>query len=75
MNSLFIKSLICTLALLLLPLSPVLAKKDLPEVDKDGLHLLKDSKARVVYTKPGASLDKYTKVKILDCYVAFRKGY
>jgi len=52
-----------------------MAKKDLPEVDKDGLHLLIDSKARVVYTKPGLSLDKYTKVKILNCYVAFKKGY
>lgn len=50
-------------------------KQELPEVSKDGLHLLKHTKERIVYTKPGATLDKYTKVKILDCYVEFRKDW
>jgi hypothetical protein len=51
------------------------AKEKLPEVSKDGLHLLKHTKVRVAYAKPGASLDQYTKVKILDCFVQFRKNY
>jgi hypothetical protein len=51
------------------------AKDKLPEVSKDGLHLLKHTKVRVAYAKPGASLDQYTKVKILDCFVQFKKNY
>jgi hypothetical protein len=51
------------------------AKDKLPEVSKDGLHLLKHTKVRVAYAKPGASLDQYTKVKILDCFVQFKKDY
>ena len=51
------------------------AKDKLPEVSKDGLHLLTHTKVRIAYAKPGASLDKYTKVKILDCYVQFKKNY
>jgi len=51
------------------------AKEQLPEVSKDGLHLLKHTKVRVAYAKPGASLDQYTKVKILDCFVQFKKNY
>lgn len=53
----------------------VVAKEDLPEVDSDGLHLVKDSKVRVAYAKPGTDLGKYDKVKILDCYVAFVKNW
>ena len=56
--------------------APAFAKKEkLPEVDKDGLHLLKDTKVAVAYAKPGATLDTYTKVKILDCFVDFRKNW
>ncbi len=50
-------------------------KEKLPEVSKDGLHLLKNTKVRVAYAKPGLTLDKYTKVKILDCFVDFKKDY
>ena len=52
-----------------------LAKEKLPEVSKDGLHLLKHTKVRIAYAKPGATLDKYTKVKMLDCYVQFKKNW
>jgi len=51
------------------------AKDQLPEVSKDGLHLLKHTKVRVAYAKPGVTLDQYTKVKILDCFVQFKKNY
>lgn len=56
--------------------APAIAKKEqLPEVDKDGLHLLKDTKVAVAYAKPGASLGSYSKVKILDCFVDFQKDW
>lgn len=56
--------------------APAVAKKEqLPEVDKDGLHLLKDTKVAVAYAKPGASLEPYTKLKILDCFVDFKKDW
>jgi len=56
--------------------APVVAGKEkLPEISKDGLHLIKDSKVAVAYAKPGASLDPYTKIKILDCFVDFKKDW
>ena len=67
--------LLTFLMVLALP-SVALAKKDtLPEVSKDGLHLLKDTKVRIAYAKPGATLNQYTKVKLLDCFVQFRKNW
>jgi hypothetical protein len=51
------------------------AKDKLPEVSKDGLHLMKHTKVRVAYAKPGLNLEKYTKVKILDCFVQFKKNW
>jgi len=53
----------------------VLADDALPEVSHDGLHLLKHTKLRAVYMKPGANLDEYTKIALLECYVAFAKNW
>jgi len=53
----------------------LLAKDPLPEVSHDGLQLMKDTKLRVVYMKPGANLDEYDKVALLACYVAFQKDW
>jgi hypothetical protein len=55
--------------------SPAWSKNKLPEVSSDGLHLLKKTKVRVAYAKPGMTLDKYSKVKILDCFVQFKKNW
>ncbi|MGE0623165.1 MAG: DUF3313 family protein [Pseudomonadales bacterium] len=46
-----------------------------PEVDSNGLHLVHDSKLRLVYALPGASLSGYDKVILVDAYVAFRKHW
>jgi len=54
---------------------PVFAKEDLPEVDSDGLHLVKKTKVRAAYIKPGTDLSQYSKVKLLDCYVDFVKDW
>ena len=42
-------------ALVAMLIAPAIAKQELPEVSEDGLHLLKDTKARVVYAKPGVT--------------------
>ncbi len=47
----------------------------LPEVSHDGLHLMKDTKLRAVYMKPGADLKSYDKVALLAAYVAFKKNW
>ena len=52
-----------------------LAETSLPEVSHDGLHLLKHTKLRAVYMKPGANLDAYDKVALLEAYVAFKKNW
>ena len=55
---------------------PALAKKQpLPEVDEDGLHLLKDTKVAVAYAKPDANLEPYTKVMLSDCFVQFKQNW
>jgi hypothetical protein len=69
---------VCTVALIasLAAFSPHLSAKDkLPEVSHDGLHLQKDTKLAAVYLKPGATLDQYDKVAILDCFVSFKKNW
>ena len=55
--------------------APVIAKDKLPEVDSDGLQLVKDRKVYAAYAKPGTDLSIYTKVKLLDCYVDFVKDW
>jgi hypothetical protein len=68
--------LLALTALTALFCAPAIAKKEqLPEVDQDGLHLIKDSKVAVAYAKPGASLEPYTRLKILDCFVDFQKDW
>ena len=51
------------------------AKEELPQTTTDGLVLLKDTKMRAVYVKPGATLAGYSEIGLLDCYVAFRKNW
>ena len=50
---------------------PAHAGDKLPEVDSDGLHLVKGSKVRIAYVRPGATLSQYRRVMLLDCYVEF----
>jgi len=51
------------------------AADEIPRVTHDGLHLVKGTKVRAVWMKPGADLKEYDKVAILDAYVAFRKNW
>ena len=62
-------------ALMLVVATAAGARDKMPDVSHDGLHLVHDSKLRVVYMKPGADLSEYDKIALLDCYVAFKKNY
>lgn len=66
----------CAAAILsMLLATTVTAENPLPEVSHDGLHLMKNTKLRAVYMKPGANLEEYDKVALLACYVAFNKDW
>lgn len=70
-------TLVALLALALLP-GVVGAKKqpkEPPQETHDGLVLLPDRKVALAYMKPGADLSDYSKVMLLDTYVAFKKGW
>lgn len=69
----FMIGLLSCFALSMAMVSSAWSKDKLPEVSSDGLHLIKKSKVRVAYAKPGMTLDKYSRVKILDCFVQFKK--
>jgi hypothetical protein len=46
-----------------------------PPITHDGLHLDPDSKVALLYSKPDADLSVYTRFKMLDAYVAFKKNW
>lgn len=73
----YLKQLFTSLAaaLALALSSATYADKSLPEVTHDGLHLVKHTKLRAVWMKPGANLDEYSEVALLACYVAFNKHW
>lgn len=63
------------LASLMLPAAAALAANEPPAVSPEGLQLVKHTKHRVVYVKPGADLSGYRRVAILDCEVVFEKDW
>ena len=72
---LIVNRFIVTLILILVATTAIAKKDALPEVSHDGLHLQKNTKLRAVYMKPGADLSEFTKVKLLEPYVAFKKNW
>jgi len=68
--------LACACATIALAVTPAFAAKEkAPEVSPEGLHLVKSTKSRLVYVRPGASLAQYRRVAILDCEVDFEKDW
>jgi hypothetical protein len=45
------------------------------QVSKDGLQLVKQTKERLVYLRPGAKFSQYDRTAVLDCYVEFQKNW
>jgi Protein of unknown function (DUF3313) len=65
-----------TLAVSLFALSDAAeARKALPETTPEGLKLVPKTKVSAVYLREGVTFGGYTKVAILDCYVAFKKNW
>jgi len=52
-----------------------MAAGDLPQTTPEGMELRKQTPTRVVYAMPGATLNTYGKVLLVDCYVAFEKNW
>ena len=55
--------------------SAALAQDEWPQNTYDGLELQKDTGGAVVYWRPGATLEDYTKVYLVDAPVAFQKNW
>lgn len=55
--------------------APVRAADELPQTTPEGMQLVKQTRSRIVYAMPGATLDDYTRVALIDCYVAFAKDW
>jgi hypothetical protein len=53
----------------------VQAKEAPPETTPEGLVLLKSTKSRISYVKPGATFTQYNRVAILDPLVEFEKDW
>jgi len=49
--------------------------KAAPQVTHDGLQLVSDSKMERLWVKPGEDFSQYNMIGLLDCYVAFKKGW
>jgi len=74
LQALFAATALC--AGLVLPSAVALAATEPPpEVDKDGLHLYKQTKERIAYVRPGATFTQYKRVTILEPYVEFSKDW
>ena len=46
-----------------------------PAVTHDGLHRVAGAKMQNAYLKPGEDFSQYTRVRLVDCYVAFKKNW
>jgi len=51
------------------------ALKNAPEVTHDGLQLTPNSKMEHVWLKPGEDFSQYSRVGLLDAYIAFNKNW
>lgn len=54
---------------------PVLAKKSLPEVNDEGMELVKNSKMTTIYADANADLGIYNRIWLKDATVAFKKNW
>ena len=50
-------------------------EQELPPINEDGLHLIPDTKMAIVYADPEADLGPYSRVMLMEAYVAFKKNW
>lgn len=75
MQAIFATRLALIAALCVSVASVSYAREKMPKVSHDGLHLTKERGLAAVYIKPGASLEQYDRLAILDCFVSFKKHW
>ncbi len=75
MKILQIRFLIAALLVCVVSISPAMARKALPEVNDEGMELVKNSKLATVYADPDADLGIYNRIWLLDATVAFKKNW
>jgi hypothetical protein len=51
------------------------ADKEAPKKTEDGLELKTQTKRRIVYIKPGATVTQYKQFALADCYIEFSKKW
>ena len=51
------------------------ADKEVPKKTEDGLELKAQTKRRIVYIKPGATVTQYKQFALADCYIEFSKKW
>jgi hypothetical protein len=51
------------------------ATKEAPKKTEDGLELKTQTKRRIVYIKPGATVTQYKQFALADCYIEFSKQW
>lgn len=68
-------SLLSAFLITILVASPVLAKKNLPEINEDGMKLVKNTRMTTIYADPDADLGIYKKIMLQDASVAFKKNW
>ena len=64
-----------TAFMLIFTVIPVSGNQDFPEVTEDGLVRVEGSNLALVYADPEADISGYTRVKLLDAQVAFKKNW
>jgi Protein of unknown function (DUF3313) len=67
--------MVCCFAVACAPVAVLRAGEPAPKTSQDGLELRKQTKQRVVYVKPGATVTQYESVAILDPYIEFSKNW
>jgi hypothetical protein len=72
-QSAILAGVVATIAFASAPI--VQAKEAPPETTPEGLVLLKSTKSRISYVKPGATFTQYNRVAILDPLVDFEKDW
>ena len=75
MNKIFRPAIAPVLLTAFLTAPAIMAKDDLPDVTEEGLQRVKDTKWAAVYEDPDAIWTDYTKVIVLEPYVAFKKNW
>jgi hypothetical protein len=74
MNSRILTAFLASFSLLI-TVSSTYAKEELPQTTIEGLERVEDSKLALVYVEPGADFSQYSRIYMVDTYVAFKKNW